>query len=107
MQTQERVPLDWAESLGGQGVAMMLIADRTNDGAVADAAVRQIQTAYETERSGGDQQLSADFQTQLTKAQAIRDRLKGASGDCSMAASGTATGNTVNCAAPAAPGAKP
>ena len=28
--TPERVPLDWAGSFGNQGVAMMLIADRTD-----------------------------------------------------------------------------
>ena len=43
--TRDRVPLDWAESFGNQGVAMMLIADRTNDGALAETAVRQIEAA--------------------------------------------------------------
>ena len=43
--TRERVPLDWAASFGNQGVAMMLIADRTNDGAMAETAVQQIQAA--------------------------------------------------------------
>jgi len=56
---------------------MMLIADRTSDGAVAQTAVQQIQTAYETARFGGHEQLSAYFQARLTKAKAIRDRLKG------------------------------
>ena len=45
--TRERVPLDWADSLGNQGVALVLIADRTNDVVVAETAVRQIETAYE------------------------------------------------------------
>jgi tetratricopeptide (TPR) repeat protein len=31
---RERVPLSWAASFGNQGVAMMMIADRTNDGAL-------------------------------------------------------------------------
>ena len=43
--TRERDPLDWAASLGNQGVALMLIADRTNDVVVAETAVRQIETA--------------------------------------------------------------
>ena len=55
----------------------MLIADRNNDAAGAEAAVRQIETAYETARSGGDEHTSADFEAQLAKARAIRDRLKG------------------------------
>ena len=39
--TRERAPLDWAASFGSQGVAMMLIADRTNDAAMAETAVRK------------------------------------------------------------------
>jgi hypothetical protein len=34
----------------------MLIADRTNDAAVAETAVRMIETASETRRSGGDEE---------------------------------------------------
>jgi hypothetical protein len=75
--TRERVPLQWGASFGNQGVAMMLIADRTKDRALAAAALRQIQTAYETERSGGQQQWAAFYEAQLSKAQAILDRLKG------------------------------
>ena len=55
----------------------MLIADLTNGANMAETAVRQIETAYETTRSGGDEQSSAYFQAQLAKAQAIRDRLGG------------------------------
>jgi hypothetical protein len=55
----------------------MLIADRTNDAAMAEIAFLQIQTAVETLRSGGHQQWAAEFEAQLLKAQAIRDRLKG------------------------------
>ena len=62
-------------SFGSQGVALMLIADLTDGANMAETAVRQIETAYETTRSGGDEQLSAYFQAQLAKAQAIRDRL--------------------------------
>ena len=42
---RERVPLDWAASFGRQGVAFMLIADRTNDAVVAETALRQIEAA--------------------------------------------------------------
>jgi tetratricopeptide (TPR) repeat protein len=75
--TRERVPLNWAHSLGNQGVALVLIADRNNDAVAAEAALRQIETAYETLHSGGQEQWSAEMETQLTKAQAIRDRLGG------------------------------
>ena len=56
---------------------MMLIADRANDGALAETAVQQIEAAYETLRDGGQEQWAAVLAAQLTKAQAIRDRLKG------------------------------
>jgi tetratricopeptide (TPR) repeat protein len=75
--TREGVPLQWAASFGNQGVAMMLIADRANDGALAETAVKQIEAAYETTRDGGQEAWAAMFQSQLIKAQAIRDRLKG------------------------------
>jgi hypothetical protein len=75
--TRERVPLDWAATFGNQGLAMMVIADRTNDGALAETAVTQVAVAYETMRDGGHSQGAAMFKADLTKAQAIRDRLKG------------------------------
>jgi hypothetical protein len=49
--------------------------------ALAEAAVRQIETAYETAQSGGQKQWAAYYQMQLPRAQAIRDRLKGQSGE--------------------------
>ena len=50
--SREGVPLQWAASFGNQGFAMMLLADRTNDDAMAETAFQQIQTAVETLRSG-------------------------------------------------------
>jgi len=75
--TPERVPLEWGASVGNRGVAMMLIAGRTNDGAMAESAFQQIQTAVETLRSGGQDVWAAVFEAALPKAQAMRDRLKG------------------------------
>jgi tetratricopeptide (TPR) repeat protein len=75
--TRGRVPLGWAASFGGQGVAMMLIADRTSDGALAETAAQQIKATHETLRDAGQEPRASYFGTQLTKAQAIRDRLKG------------------------------
>jgi hypothetical protein len=54
----------------------MLIADRTNDGAIAEMALQHIETAYDTARSGGHERRAAYFEVQLPKSQAIRDRLK-------------------------------
>jgi hypothetical protein len=75
--THERVPLDWAMSTSNEGVAMVVIADRTNDAVLAEAAVRQIELAYETMRLGGHERGSAFRLDQLPRAQAVRDRLKG------------------------------
>ena len=60
-----------------RGIAQMLIADRANDCALAETAARRIEAALATTHSGGHQQLSAYFHAELTKAQAIRDRLRG------------------------------
>jgi tetratricopeptide (TPR) repeat protein len=98
--TREGVRLNWAktsETSGRQGVALIAIADRTKNGAVAETALRQIQAAYEMARSDGNEQLAARFNTELTKAQAIRDRLKGQGGQCSGAESGTAPDRTPDC----------
>ena len=75
--TRERVLLDWAAAYGNQGVAMILIADRINDSALAEIAVQQIEAAHETLREGGHQKALAIYDAQLPKARAIRDRLKG------------------------------
>jgi hypothetical protein len=75
--TFERVPLQWAKSLGAQGVARVAAAERLGDRALTDEAIAQIQTAYETVRSGGDERQSACFLKRLTEAEAIRNLLKG------------------------------
>ena len=56
---------------------MMVIAERTNDAALAEAALGQIEEAYETTRSGGQEQWSAYFEWQLANAREISDRLGG------------------------------
>jgi hypothetical protein len=71
--TRDRVPLLRALSLGTQGIALMLIADRTNDAAIAETAVKQLETFYET----WPVQWSAYFDAQLAKGRMIRDRLGG------------------------------
>jgi hypothetical protein len=56
---------------------MIVLADRTKDGAMADTAVEQIQTAIGTLRDVGQVEGASLYQAQLSKALAIRDRLKG------------------------------
>ena len=73
---RERVPLDWAESFGSQGFCMMLIADRTNDPALAANAVEQIEAAYETVRDG-QTPWAAYYAKLLPLARKTRDRLNG------------------------------
>ena len=52
-QTRERVPLDWARSFGNEGVALMLVAERRGDAAMAETALSQINAASQTMRDGG------------------------------------------------------
>ena len=56
---------------------MMLMADRTNDGAMAETALKQIQIALDSLSESRDVRSSIYFRAQLPRAQAIRDRLKG------------------------------
>jgi hypothetical protein len=75
--TRDRVPLQWAASHGNQGVAKMLISDRTSNSALAEAAAAHIKTAFETLREGGQAPWAAYFEAQSPKAQAVCDRIKG------------------------------
>jgi hypothetical protein len=50
--SRERVPLIWARNFGNQGVALMHLAERRKDFAMAGAAGLQIETALEVVRGG-------------------------------------------------------
>ena len=76
-QTRERAPLEWATATGNQGIVMVVIAERTKDVVLAEEALRHIEVAYEVAQSGNHAPLAAYFEEQLTKAQAIREQLKG------------------------------
>jgi hypothetical protein len=56
---------------------MMLMADRTNDGAMAETALKQIQIALDSLSESRHDRSSIYFRAQLPRALAIRDRLKG------------------------------
>src|SRR5262249_56597958 len=75
--TRERVPLDWAASLGGQGVALTVIAERRRDASMAESALGQINTAFAAMRDGGNASGAAIFEQQLPRARAIVARLRG------------------------------
>ena len=76
-QTRERVPLQWARSFGNEGIALMLLAERRGDAAMAESALSQINTAFETMRDGGDARSAAFYEERLPIARAIVARLRG------------------------------
>ena len=75
--TRERVPLDWAMSFGNEGIALMLLAERRGDAAMAVTALSQITMALETMRGGGNAPSAARYERQLPKARAVVARLRG------------------------------
>ena len=75
--TRERVPLDWAEGFGNEGVALILLAERRGDAAMAETALSQIDRAFEALRGGGDVPRAAYYEQQLPRARALVARLRG------------------------------
>jgi tetratricopeptide (TPR) repeat protein len=81
--TRDRVPLNWAISFGNEGIALMLLADRREDAAMARTALSQINAAVETLRdvalcqgSGCPVSRAAYYERQLPRARAIVARLR-------------------------------
>ena len=64
-------------SFGNEGVALMLLAERRQDAAVAKTALSQINTAFETMRDGGHAAYAAYYEQQLPIARALVARLRG------------------------------
>ena len=75
--TLERMPLRWAFSFGNEGVALMLLAERRGDAAMAETALGQINVAFETLRDGSNAPGAVYYERQLPKARAIVARLRG------------------------------
>ena len=75
--TRERYPLDWAGTLGNEALALMLLAERRQDAAMAAAALSQINKAVETMRNGGNAPSAAFYEQQLPRARALVARLRG------------------------------
>jgi hypothetical protein len=71
------VPLDWAMTLGNQGVALAMLAERTSDATMARRACDQIAAAEATMREGGHEPFAAYYADQLTAAEALVARLVG------------------------------
>jgi hypothetical protein len=70
---RERVPLQWAMSVGNQGIGLMYLA-RREDAAMAEAALGEINTAFEAMREGGHMPYTALFKQQLPIARRLRRR---------------------------------
>jgi hypothetical protein len=64
-------------SFGNEGVALMLLAERRRDAAIAETALSQINTAFETMRDGGHAPYAAYYEQQLPRARALVARLRG------------------------------
>jgi ATP-dependent Clp protease adapter protein ClpS len=74
---RERLPLQWALSVGGQGVALMELAERLGDVRSAQTAVAKFNMALAA-TSGEDHKQVADYlEVQLAKARELLDRLSG------------------------------
>jgi hypothetical protein len=73
---RERVPRDWAETFGYQGLALMNLAERAKDAVMAQTALLQVETAIETLRARGHAAAAAAFEARLSDARRIRDALK-------------------------------
>jgi hypothetical protein len=71
VRTQDSVPLDWAMSMGDQGVAMMLLAKRRNDPEMARQAIGKIEVALTTAQGGGDKPSAAYYEARLPEARAV------------------------------------
>jgi tetratricopeptide (TPR) repeat protein len=75
--TRERVPFHWAVSFGSEGVALTLLAERWRDAVMAETALSQINTAFETLHDSGNASSAAYYERQLPRARAIVVRLRG------------------------------
>ena len=71
------VPLDWAMRFGNQGVALMHLADRRADGAMAAVARDQIAAALAEMRAGDHMAAAAYYEEHLPAAEALARWLGG------------------------------
>jgi hypothetical protein len=74
---RERLPLDWAQGVGNEGVALLLIAERRRDVTMAETAHSQISAAFETLRESGSARSARYYELQMLRGQALVARLRG------------------------------
>jgi len=75
--TVERVPLDRAASLCGEGMALVMMAERRGAISMAESGLGQINAAFETMRDGGNAQTAAACERMLLEARTAVMRLRG------------------------------
>ncbi len=74
--TRERAPLQWAMSLGNQGIALMRLAEQRRNLVGARQALTQLELAYDVFRDA--QHVNAGYYAaQLSEAQKMVGRLTG------------------------------
>jgi hypothetical protein len=69
------VPLNWASTLGNQGVALVVLAQRRGDVVDAKIAVIELTLAFKMMRNGRNALRAAYYETRLQEAQRVVDRL--------------------------------
>jgi hypothetical protein len=62
-------------STGNQGLALIQLAQRKRDAAMAKIAVAQIQAARDVMRAGGAASLAAYYESQLTVARTLAQQI--------------------------------
>jgi tetratricopeptide (TPR) repeat protein len=75
--TVERLPLDRAVSLCGEGMALVMMAERRGAISMAERGLGQINAAFETMRDGGNAQTAAACEGMLLEARTAVMRLRG------------------------------
>jgi hypothetical protein len=73
----ERTPSLWTIAVGSQGVALMHLAERRADAALAEGALNLINTAVELMRAGNEPSAVAYYERQLATARTSALRLRG------------------------------
>jgi hypothetical protein len=70
------MPLDWAMSIGNQGVAKMILAEQKKRPRDGWDGLKQIEAALEVTRAGGHAPNAVFYEARLTEARALLERLK-------------------------------
>lgn len=75
IRTKDRVPVDWATTIGNQGATKRLLAETLNDLSMAQEALSQMREAAETFRTHGHIPRAVIFEHQIPAAEALVARL--------------------------------